>query len=145
MTRHDLTQPIFLEVDEIYNLACPASPIHYQYNPVKTVKTCIMGAIHMLGLAKRVKARILQASTSEVYGDPAVHPLKDKISVLYSRTRSESSPDPPASRPIHSYAVIPKFLLRTQLLTATRVQLDLSDQTAINDCFIRGDVVHSIQ
>jgi UDP-glucuronate decarboxylase len=77
LIRHDLTQPIFLEVDEIYNLACPASPIHYQYNPVKTVKTCIMGAIHMLGLAKRVKARILQASTSEVYGDPAVHPQSE--------------------------------------------------------------------
>ncbi len=77
LIRHDLTQPIFLEVDEIYNLACPASPIHYQYNPVKTVKTCIMGAIHMLGLAKRVKAKILQASTSEVYGDPAVHPQSE--------------------------------------------------------------------
>ena len=72
--RHDLVNPIFLEVDRIYNLACPASPIHYQYNPVKTVKTNVMGAIHMLGLAKRVKARILQASTSEVYGDPTVHP-----------------------------------------------------------------------
>ncbi len=74
LIRHDLVQPIFLEVDQIYNLACPASPIHYQYNPVKTVKTNVMGAIHMLGLAKRVKARILQASTSEVYGDPTVHP-----------------------------------------------------------------------
>ena len=74
LIRHDLAQPIFLEVDEIYNLACPASPIHYQYNPVKTVKTSVLGAIHMLGLAKRVKATILQASTSEVYGDPAVHP-----------------------------------------------------------------------
>ena len=72
--RHDLVNPIFLEVDRIYNLACPASPIHYQYNPVKTVKTNVMGAIHMLGLAKRVKARILQASTSEIYGDPTVHP-----------------------------------------------------------------------
>ncbi len=72
--RHDIVQPIFLEVDEIYNLACPASPIHYQYNPVKTIKTSVMGAIHMLGLAKRVRAKILQASTSEVYGDPAVHP-----------------------------------------------------------------------
>jgi len=72
--RHDLVNPIFLEVDQIYNLACPASPVHYQYNPVKTVKTAVMGAIHMLGLAKRVKARILQASTSEVYGDPSVHP-----------------------------------------------------------------------
>ncbi len=74
LIRHDLAQPIFLEVDEIYNLACPASPVHYQYNPVKTIKTNIMGAIHMLGLAKRVKAKIMQASTSEVYGDPAVHP-----------------------------------------------------------------------
>jgi len=70
-------QPIFLEVDEIYNLACPASPIHYQYNPVKTVKTSVMGAINMLGLAKRVKAKILQASTSEVYGNPSVHPQKE--------------------------------------------------------------------
>ena len=76
--RHDLVQPIFLEVDEIYNLACPASPIHYQYNPVKTIKTSVMGAIHMLGLAKRVNAKILQASTSEVYGDPTVHPQHEK-------------------------------------------------------------------
>jgi UDP-glucuronate decarboxylase len=75
--RHDLVNPIFLEVDRIYNLACPASPIHYQYNPVKTVKTNVMGAIHMLGLAKRVKARILQASTSEIYGDPTVHPQNE--------------------------------------------------------------------
>ena len=74
LIRHDVTEPIFLEVDQIYNLACPASPVHYQYNPVKTVKTSVMGAINMLGLAKRVKARILQASTSEVYGDPEVHP-----------------------------------------------------------------------
>src|SRR3989475_1650106 len=72
--RHDVTEPILLEVDQIYNLACPASPIHYQYNPVKTVKTNVMGALNMLGLAKRVRARILQASTSEVYGDPDVHP-----------------------------------------------------------------------
>ncbi|MCW5976604.1 MAG: SDR family oxidoreductase [Bryobacteraceae bacterium] len=75
--RHDVVQPIFLEVDQIYNFACPASPVHYQYNPVKTVKTNVMGAIHMLGLAKRVKARILQASTSEVYGDPLEHPQKE--------------------------------------------------------------------
>jgi UDP-glucuronate decarboxylase len=74
VVRHDVTEPILLEVDQIYNLACPASPIHYQYNPVKTVKTNVMGAINMLGLAKRVHARILQASTSEVYGDPLVHP-----------------------------------------------------------------------
>jgi UDP-glucuronate decarboxylase len=74
MVRHDLVEPILLEVDEIYNLACPASPIHYQFNPVKTTKTSVMGAINMLGLAKRVKAKILQASTSEVYGDPVVHP-----------------------------------------------------------------------
>ncbi len=74
LVRHDVTQPILLEVDQIYNLACPASPVHYQYNPVKTIKTSVMGAIHMLGLAKRVRARILQASTSEVYGDPLEHP-----------------------------------------------------------------------
>ncbi|MGI9035662.1 MAG: UDP-glucuronic acid decarboxylase family protein [Pyrinomonadaceae bacterium] len=74
LIRHDVTEPILLEVDQIYNLACPASPIHYQYNPVKTVKTSVMGAINMLGLAKRVRARIFQASTSEVYGDPQVHP-----------------------------------------------------------------------
>ena len=77
VVRHDLVNPIFLEVDQIYNLACPASPIHYQYNPVKTTKTSVMGAINMLGLAKRVKARILQASTSEIYGDPTVHPQKE--------------------------------------------------------------------
>ena len=74
LIRHDITEPILLEVDRIYNLACPASPVHYQYNPVKTVKTSVMGTINMLGLAKRVKARILQASTSEVYGDPQIHP-----------------------------------------------------------------------
>jgi len=75
--RHDLVNPILLEVDQIYNLACPASPVHYQYNPVKTTKTSVMGAINMLGLAKRVKARILQASTSEVYGDPTIHPQRE--------------------------------------------------------------------
>jgi UDP-glucuronate decarboxylase len=74
LIRHDVTMPFFIEVDEIYNLACPASPVHYQYNAIKTVKTSVMGAINMLGLAKRIKARILQASTSEVYGDPEVHP-----------------------------------------------------------------------
>ena len=74
LVRHDVTEPILLEVDQIYNLACPASPVHYQYNPVKTVKTSVMGMINMLGLAKRVRARILQASTSEVYGDPLIHP-----------------------------------------------------------------------
>ncbi|MBN1847294.1 MAG: SDR family oxidoreductase [Deltaproteobacteria bacterium] len=77
LIRHDIVNPIFIEVDQIYNLACPASPIHYQYNPVKTIKTSVMGSIHMLGLAKRVKATILQASTSEVYGDPTVHPQKE--------------------------------------------------------------------
>lgn len=77
LIRHDIIQPILLEVDQIYNLACPASPVHYQYNPVKTTKTSVMGTINMLGLAKRVKARILQASTSEVYGDPKVHPQKE--------------------------------------------------------------------
>ncbi len=78
LIRNDLVRPVFLEVDEIYNLACPASPIHYQHNPVKTIKTSVMGAIHMLGLAKRVNAKILQASTSEVYGDPRVHPQKEE-------------------------------------------------------------------
>ena len=77
LLRHDVTEPVLLEVDQIYNLACPASPVHYQYNPVKTVKTSVMGAINMLGLAKRVRARILQASTSEVYGDPLVHPQRE--------------------------------------------------------------------
>lgn len=76
--RHDIIEPILLEVDQVYNLACPASPIHYQYNPVKTIKTSVMGAINMLGLAKRVRARILQASTSEVYGDPEVHPQREE-------------------------------------------------------------------
>lgn len=74
LVRHDVTMPYYIEVDEIYNLACPASPIHYQYNPIKTIKTSVMGAINMLGLAKRTKAKILQASTSEVYGDPEIHP-----------------------------------------------------------------------
>jgi UDP-glucuronate decarboxylase len=74
LMRHDITFPVFVEVDQIYNLACPASPVHYQYNAVKTIKTSVMGAINVLGLAKRIKARVLQASTSEVYGDPAIHP-----------------------------------------------------------------------
>lgn len=72
--RHDITKDLYVEVDQIYNLACPASPVHYQYNPIKTIKTSILGAMNMLGLAKRVHGRILQASTSEVYGDPKVHP-----------------------------------------------------------------------
>ncbi|MBA4394972.1 MAG: NAD-dependent dehydratase [Desulfobacca sp.] len=75
--RHDIVNPIILEVNEIYNLACPASPVHYQFNPVKTIKTNVMGTLNMLGLAKNIKARILQASTSEVYGDPSVHPQKE--------------------------------------------------------------------
>ncbi len=74
VVRHDVTEPYFAEVDEIYNLACPASPVHYQYNPIKTIKTSVMGAINVLGLAKRVNAKVFQASTSEVYGDPHVHP-----------------------------------------------------------------------
>ena len=78
LIRHDVIEPILLEVDQIYNLACPASPVHYQYNPVKTVKTSVMGMINMLGLAKRVRARILQASTSEVYGDPLMHPQSEE-------------------------------------------------------------------
>src|SRR4051812_13056516 len=78
LVRHDIIEPVLLEVDQIYNLACPASPVHYQYNPVKTVKTNVLGTINMLGLAKRVRARILQASTSEVYGDPEVHPQTEE-------------------------------------------------------------------
>jgi UDP-glucuronate decarboxylase len=74
LMRHDITFPVFVEVDQIYNLACPASPVHYQFNAVKTIKTSVMGAINVLGLAKRINARVLQASTSEVYGDPTVHP-----------------------------------------------------------------------
>src|ERR1700704_4910942 len=74
LLRHDVTFPLYVEVDEIFNLACPASPVHYQFDPVQTTKTSVIGAINMLGLAKRLKVRILQASTSEVYGDPAVHP-----------------------------------------------------------------------
>src|SRR4030081_349753 len=75
--RHDICFPLYVEADEIYNLACPASPIHYQFDPVQTTKVSVHGAINMLGLAKRVKAKILQASTSEVYGDPSVHPQKE--------------------------------------------------------------------
>lgn len=77
LIRHDVTTPFFIEADEIYNLACPASPIHYQHNPIKTIKTSVLGAINMLGLAKRINAKILQASTSEVYGDPLEHPQKE--------------------------------------------------------------------
>src|SRR5512136_2626611 len=77
LIRHDIVEPILLEVDEIYNLACPASPVHYQYNPIKTVKTSVMGAINMLGMAKRTGAKVFQASTSEVYGDPNQHPQKE--------------------------------------------------------------------
>src|SRR5208337_292385 len=76
--RHDVTQPILLEVDWVFNLACPASPVHYQYNPVKTIKVNVLGALNMLGLAKRVRARIMQASTSEVYGDPEIHPQTEE-------------------------------------------------------------------
>ncbi|MGI6320223.1 MAG: UDP-glucuronic acid decarboxylase family protein [Bacteroidales bacterium] len=78
LIRHDITMPFYIEVDEIYNLACPASPVHYQHNPIKTIKTSVMGAINMLGLAKRIKAKVLQASTSEVYGDPDVHPQNEE-------------------------------------------------------------------
>lgn len=77
LIRHDVTEPFLAEVDQIYNLACPASPVHYQYNAIKTIKTSVMGAIHMLGLAKRVHARILQASTSEIYGNPTIHPQEE--------------------------------------------------------------------
>ncbi|MEM1336761.1 MAG: UDP-glucuronic acid decarboxylase family protein [Bacteroidota bacterium] len=78
LIRHDITLPYFIEVDEIYNLACPASPVHYQYNPIKTIKTSVLGAINILGLAKRIKAKVLQASTSEVYGDPEIHPQHEE-------------------------------------------------------------------
>src|SRR5262245_2788744 len=78
LMRHDITFPLFVEVDQIYNLACPASPVHYQFDPVQTTKTSVHGAINMLGLAKRTKAKILQASTSEVYGDPAEHPQREE-------------------------------------------------------------------
>ncbi len=78
LIRHDVTMPFFIEVDEIYNLACPASPVHYQYNAIKTIKTSVMGAVNMLGLAKRIQAKILQASTSEVYGDPQIHPQTEE-------------------------------------------------------------------
>jgi len=78
LIRHDITMPVYLEVDEIYNLACPASPVHYQYNGIKTIKTSVMGAINTLGLAKRTKSKILQASTSEIYGDPTVHPQPEQ-------------------------------------------------------------------
>ena len=82
LIRHDITEAYYAEVDEIYNLACPASPVHYQYNPIKTIKTSVMGAIHMLGLAKRVKAKILQASTSEVYGDHKGKKIKETDQVI---------------------------------------------------------------
>lgn len=77
LVRHDITESYYIEADEIYNLACPASPVHYQHNPIKTIKTSVMGAINMLGLAKRIKAKVLQASTSEIYGDPEVHPQRE--------------------------------------------------------------------
>ena len=77
LMRHDVTFPLYVEVDEIFNLACPASPVHYQHDPVQTIKTCVHGAINMLGLAKRLQAKIFQASTSEVYGDPAQHPQRE--------------------------------------------------------------------
>src|ERR1700722_112246 len=78
LMRHDVTFPLYVEIDQIYNLACPASPIHYQYDPVQTTKTSVHGAINLLGLAKRLRAKILQASTSEVYGDPTVHPQPEE-------------------------------------------------------------------
>src|SRR5882672_3605057 len=97
--RHDITHPLYVEVDEIYNLACPASPIHYQFDPVQTLKTSVHGAINMLGLAKRLKARIFQASTSEVYGDPQVHPQPESywaMSIRWARgpatTRASARP-----------------------------------------------------
>jgi len=99
LMRHDITFPLFVEVDEIYNLACPAAPIHYQYDPVQTTKTSVHGAINMLGLAKRVRAKILQASTSEVYGDPKVHPQTEdgnrgQTTVFGNRGNRDLSPEP---------------------------------------------------
>ena len=91
LIRHDVTFPLYIEVDEIYNLACPASPIHYQHDPVQTTKTSVHGAINMLGLAKRLKCRIFQASTSEVYGDPSVHPA-DRETIGATSTRSGRAP-----------------------------------------------------
>ena len=88
--RHDVTMPFYAEVDEIYNLACPASPIHYQVNPIKTIKTSVMGAINMLGLAKRTKAKILQASTSEVYGNPMIHPTGSNKLRVYNENEDFS-------------------------------------------------------
>jgi nucleoside-diphosphate-sugar epimerase len=99
LMRHDVTFPLYVEVDEIYNLACPASPIHYQHDPVQTTKTSVHGAINMLGLAKRVRAKILQASTSEVYGDPSVHPQVESywgnvnpIGLAPATTRASAAP-----------------------------------------------------
>ena len=99
LMRHDVTFPLYVEVDQIYNLACPASPIHYQHDPVQTTKTSVHGAINMLGLAKRVKARILQASTSEVYGDPEIHPQTEDywgnvnpIGMRPATTRASAAP-----------------------------------------------------
>ena len=89
-----MTQPIWLEVDEIYNLACPAAPGHYQYNPIKTMKTSVMGAINVLGMAKRCRAKVLQASTSEVYGDPEVHPQPES----YRGASTRSAPGPVTTR-----------------------------------------------
>ena len=91
--RHDVTNPLFVEIDQIYNLACPASPIHYQYNPIKTTKTSVLGALNMLGLAKRTNARILQASTSEVYGDPEVHPQPEEYRGCVNTTGPRSCYD----------------------------------------------------
>src|ERR671939_353616 len=97
LVRHDIIEPILLEVDQIYNLAGPASPVHYQYNPVKTVKTSVMGAINMLGLAKRTRAKILQASTSEVYGEPSVHPQPESywgnVDLIDGMMRMMNGPD----------------------------------------------------
>ena len=99
LMRHDVTFPLYVEVDRIFNLACPASPVHYQHDPVQTTKTSVHGAINMLGLAKRVKARILQASTSEVYGDPEVHPQTEDywgrvnpIGVAVAMTKASAAP-----------------------------------------------------
>jgi nucleoside-diphosphate-sugar epimerase len=109
LIRHDVTFPLYVEVDEIYNLACPASPIHYQRDPVQTTKTSVHGAINMLGLAKRLKARILQASTSEVYGDPSLHPQPETywgnvnpVGRVPVMTKAKGAPKPCSSTTIVS-------------------------------------------
>ena len=114
--RHDVTFPLYVEVDEIYNLACPASPIHYQFDPVQTTKTSVHGAINMLGLAKRLRCRILQASTSEVYGDPAIHPqLKSIGAMSIPSARAHAMTRESAVPKLSSLTIIVSTILRSKL------------------------------